>query len=229
MKRIWIIIFFSVLFVAFIIVWNKSYWSGLEESYVSVEKEKPHSYLPIDRGVFSGSERGLRYEEMPYDEAHQRSLETYYDNRAYDGAPPSIPHPVKEERSMGSVTCLQCHKSGGFVSKFDAYAPITPHPEMINCRQCHVTKNTEALFVKTEFIKKEHASVGNNNALPGSPPVVPHHIQMRENCLSCHAGPAAPAEIRVTHPQRENCMQCHVLKMQEVTDREMNTTKFSLP
>ncbi|MCF8714928.1 cytochrome C [Joostella atrarenae] len=229
MKRLGIIIFFSLLFIAFIVIWNKSYWSGLEESYVPVVNKSHHSYLPIDRGVFSGSEKGLKYAIMPYDSAHMRSLDTYYDNRAYDGAPPSIPHPVAEERSAGGVTCLQCHKSGGFVTKYDAYAPITPHPEMVNCRQCHVVKNTESLFVATEFTEKEHASVGDNNALLGSPPVIPHHIQMRENCLACHAGPAAPKEIRVTHPERVNCMQCHVLKLQEGTDMEMFNAKINLP
>lgn len=38
---------------------------------------------------------------------------------------------------------------------------------------------------------------------------------MRENCVSCHAGPSAPKEIRVTHPERVNCRQCHVPKMSE--------------
>ncbi len=118
---------------------------------------------------------------------------------------------------MGGNTCLQCHQNGGFVEKFNAYAPVTPHPEMINCRQCHVAQNTASLFRGTAFIKVPAPEVGINNALPGSPPVIPHHIQMRENCLSCHAGPSAPKEIRVTHPERINCKQCHVPKNEEAT------------
>ena len=70
---------------------------------------------------------------------HQRTLETYYDNRAYHGAPPSIPHPVNEHQSLGGANdCLKCHENGGFVEKYNAYTPVTPHPELVNCRQCHV-------------------------------------------------------------------------------------------
>ena len=46
---------------------------------------------------------------------------------------------------------------------------------------------------------------------PGSaPPPIPHDLQFRGNCLACHAGPAAVAEIRTTHPERADCRQCHV-------------------
>ena len=158
----------------------------------------------------------LDYANMPVDEAHQRSLRDYYDNKAFHGAPPSIPHPVANENTIGADACLQCHQNGGFVKKFDAYAPVTPHPEMINCRQCHVAVYTSSEFEKNNFYKKEAPKAGTNNALVGSPPVIPHQIQMRENCLSCHAGPAAPAEIRVTHPERINCRQCHVMNNKEV-------------
>jgi cytochrome c-type protein NapB len=118
---------------------------------------------------------------------------------------------------------LQCHENGGFVQKFNAYAPVTPHPEMINCRQCHVTQNVETFFTEIDFAKVQTPEVGVNNALPGSPPVIPHQIQMRENCLSCHAGPAAPKEIRVTHPERINCRQCHIPSDKAVTDIEVFT------
>jgi cytochrome c-type protein NapB len=96
------------------------------------------------------------------------------------------------------------------VEKFDAYAPVTPHPEMINCRQCHVIQNSKTLFTSANLVKVRAPKVGVNNALIGTPPMIPHQIQMRENCLSCHAGPAAPKEIRVSHPERVNCRQCHV-------------------
>ena len=70
-------------------------------------------------------------------------LDTYYNNRAYHGAPPSIPHTMLDERSMGGNSCLKCHENGGFAEKFNAYAPVTPHPEMINCKQCHVPQQTQ--------------------------------------------------------------------------------------
>lgn len=227
-KRLGIISLFLVLFIAFITIWNYSYQEGLEESYIPIEESSTKTIIPLESGVFKRSGLALEYANMPVDEEHQRSLETYYDNRAYPGAPPSIPHPVKEEMSLGANTCLQCHENGGFVTKFNAYAPVTPHPEMINCRQCHVVQNTQTLFTENGFAKAHAPKVGINNALPGSPPMIPHQIQMRENCLSCHAGPAAPKEIKVSHPERTNCRQCHVPKDKTVTDIEVFTRANSI-
>ncbi|MGB0896631.1 MAG: nitrate reductase cytochrome c-type subunit [Flavobacteriaceae bacterium] len=218
MKRLGIISLFVILFAAFIGIWNYSYRSGLEEAYIPTKKESTDILIPSEQGVFQRSEYALDYANMPIDEAHQRSLETYYDNRAYHGAPPSIPHPVEDERNMGGNSCLKCHHNGGFVTKYDAYAPVTPHPDLVNCRQCHVPQVTETLFKPTVFEKVPAPKAGINNALAGSPPVIPHQIQMRENCLSCHAGPGAPKEIRVSHPERVNCRQCHVPNNKEVTD-----------
>jgi cytochrome c-type protein NapB len=164
---------------------------------------------------------------MPIDEDHQRSMDTYYDNRAFVGAPPNIPHPVSNERSMGANTCLKCHENGGYVEKFEAYAPVTPHPDYLNCRQCHVAKNTDGLFVESNFEKGAKPAIGTNNALPGSPPAIPHRLQLRENCLACHAGPAAPKEIRVTHPERVNCRQCHAAQNQLPEDFGTFTRKVT--
>ena len=96
-KRLGIISLFVLLFIAFIVVWNFSYQTGLEEAYIPIEKTATHSYIPSERGVFERSEFALEYANMPIDKNHQRTLDSYYDNRAYHGAPPSIPHPVKEE------------------------------------------------------------------------------------------------------------------------------------
>ncbi|WP_027137348.1 multiheme c-type cytochrome [Gaetbulibacter saemankumensis] len=218
MKRIGIISLFLILFLAFVTVWNVSYLEGREEAYIPVDNEQPMTLIPSEIGVFERSKFALDYANMPVDENHQRSLETYYDNRAFHGAPPSIPHPVASDRGMGEDICLKCHQNGGFVDKFDAYAPVTPHPEMVNCRQCHVAQVSESLFEETNFHKIKAPEVGINNALDGSPPIIPHQIQMHENCLACHAGPAAPKEIRVTHPERVNCRQCHVSNNKEVRD-----------
>ena len=210
-KRLGIISLFVLLFIAFIIVWNFSYQKGKEEGYIPlIEESTAKTYIPSERGVFERSKFALEYKNMPIDENHQRTLDSYYDNRAYHGAPPSIPHPIKDEKSLGGNTCLQCHQNGGFVERFNAYAPVSPHPEMVNCRQCHVAQNSNTLFKATNLTKVHAPKVGVNNALIGTPPMIPHQIQMRENCLSCHAGPAAPKEIRVTHPERINCRQCHV-------------------
>lgn len=226
MKRLGIISLFVLLFIGFIVVWNFSYQTGLEKAYIPIENNNPIPIIPSETGVFQRFEYALDYANMPIDENHQRSLNSYYDNRAYHGAPPSILHPVKDELSMGGNTCLQCHQNGGFTEKFNAYAPVTPHPEMINCRQCHVPQNTQTLFKETNFYKVSAPETGINNALQGSPPVIPHQIQMRENCLSCHAGPSAPKEIRVSHPERVNCRQCHVLNNKTIIDIGIFTKNY---
>ncbi|WP_136481301.1 multiheme c-type cytochrome [Cognatitamlana onchidii] len=217
-KRLGIISLFVILFIAFIVVWNISYQAGREEAYVPVEAKSSVDLIPSESGVFERSEYALDYANMPVDINHERSLNNYYDNRAFHGAPPSIPHPVEDECNMGDNACLKCHQNGGYVEKFKAYTPVTPHPEMINCRQCHVPQHTDKLFKGTNFYKAEAPKVGVNSALQGSPPVIPHQVQMHENCLSCHAGPSAPREIRVSHPERINCRQCHVPNNKEVKD-----------
>ena len=223
-KRLVIISFFVIIFVTFIVVWNFSYQKGLEEAYMPIIETPTGNFIPSESGVFKRSDVALDYLNMPVDENHQRTLKAYYTNRAFPGAPPSIPHPVAKERSLGGNTCLQCHQNGGFVEKYSAYAPITPHPEMVNCRQCHVTKNTNENFKDFTFSKKQPPKVGEgeNNALLGSPPMIPHQLQMRENCLSCHAGPSTPKLIRVSHPERVNCRQCHVPKTNEQAQVDIN-------
>lgn len=159
-KRLVIISFFIIIFITFIIVWNFSYEKGLEEAYMPVIETPTGNFIPSESGVFRRSTAGIDYLNMPVDENHQRTLKDYYNNRAFLGAPPSIPHPVKEERSLGGNTCTQCHQNGGFVEKYNAYAPITPHPEMVNCRQCHVTKNTNDTFIDFAFDKAQAPKVG---------------------------------------------------------------------
>ncbi|MDH3321638.1 MAG: nitrate reductase cytochrome c-type subunit [Flavobacteriaceae bacterium] len=216
MKRLFIIFLLVILMIAGISIWNYSYQTSKTEAYVPVSSLNEKFIIPSEEGVFERSKFALEYADMPIDKNHERSLDTYYKNRAFYGAPPSIPHPV-EERNMGANSCLKCHDNGGFVSKFNAYTPVTPHPEKVNCRQCHVPIKSESLFVATNWSRTKGASIGNK-ALISSPPVIPHQIQLRENCLSCHAGPSAPKEIRTTHPDRVNCRQCHVINDKKIQD-----------
>lgn len=44
--------------------------------------------------------------------------------------PPLIPHAVAEADS--GADCLACHRDG------EEGAPPTPHPWLVDCRQCHV-------------------------------------------------------------------------------------------
>lgn len=202
--------------VATIVVWSFSYHTSHEEAYVPVPSLTETYIIPSEEGVFERSKYALEYVDMPIDKNHERDLNTYYKNRAFYGAPPSIPHEVAE-RNMGANSCLKCHDNGGFVAKYNAYTPVTPHPEKINCRQCHVPQKTNSVFVATNWSRTKGSTIGNK-ALLSSPPVIPHQIQLRENCLSCHAGPSAPKEIRTTHPNRINCRQCHVINDKKIKD-----------
>ena len=218
MKRLFVIGLFILLMIATIVVGGYSYRTSLQEARVTIGTENKEVVIPAEKGVFERSSYALDYTDMPIDEAFERSLNTYYNNRAYHGAPPSIPHPVENEIDMGGNSCLKCHENGGFVNTFQAYAPVTPHPEKINCRQCHVVQKTLTVFKGTAWKGADAPVAGTNAALTGSPPIIPHDIQLRENCLACHAGPSAPREIRVSHPERINCRQCHVLNSKTTTD-----------
>lgn len=138
----------------------------------------------------------------------ERNLAAYYDRRAYSGAPPQIPHEVSDELAR-SQDCNTCHQGGGFVEKYNAYTPVTPHPEYKNCMQCHVEKNADDQFAESLWASIAPPAL-HRPMLPGGPPPIPHTLQLREDCMRCHAGPAAPLEIRTTHPERVNCRQCHV-------------------
>jgi cytochrome c-type protein NapB len=217
MKRLFFIGIFALLIIATIVVWSKSYYTEQEEAYVQLPVEIGTALIPSEKGVFEGSKFANDYATIRGDYKGGRSLDTYYNNRAFHGAPPSIPHPIVNELTMGDKSCLKCHENGGYVDKFNAFTPVVPHPEKVNCRQCHVPQKTKRLFKATNSKGFPTPSI-NNEAFVGGPPVIPHQIQLHENCLACHAGPAAPVEIRVLHPERSNCLQCHVLNNKEITD-----------
>lgn len=183
--------------------------------------------IPIERGVFARSAAAIAYRQM---QESERSLNNYYDNRAYPGAPPTIPHPLISEKGIGGKTCLQCHQNGGYADQFKAFSPITPHPEWTNCKQCHVPKKTSTVFKSSNWEKMEAGAI-SQIAMPGAPPMIPHTLELRNNCLSCHASPAAPKEIRVSHPERVNCRQCHLpINTNEIfTKPAHKTTDFTRP
>lgn len=146
--------------------------------------------------------------------AGKRHLADYYARRAYPGAPPYIPHAVADEMSLGGGDCNSCHQLGGYTAQYEAYVPVTPHPQWPNCRQCHAAQRAPAgpsdnAFTGTTWVAMSGPPLGRS-ALGGSPPVIPHSLQLRENCVACHAGSGAVQEIQSTHPERGNCRQCHV-------------------
>ena len=138
----------------------------------------------------------------------ERTLAEYYSRREYPGAPPIIPHKV-EEADQTPMDCLTCHAKGGWTEELKRNTPITPHPEQVACRQCHVRPGKGELFVGINWASVATPRLGRAD-LPGAPPPIPHELQMRGNCVACHVGPGAVATIRVEHPSRGNCRQCHV-------------------
>jgi nitrate reductase cytochrome c-type subunit len=137
--------------------------------------------------------------------------------RAYDGAPPTIPH-----ESFG-MSCDACHNVRGLSLPGVGFAPASPHEgtakagATTRCRQCHVFVTAEGLFVANEFVGLEQDLRAGIRATPGAPPTIPHRTLMRENCVACHDGPGAREEVRTSHPERWRCRQCHV----PVTTREV--------
>ncbi len=127
--------------------------------------------------------------------------------RAFNGAPPVVPHPIDQYTSRG---CLACHEEG--LRSRTLRAAKMPHPFYSNCTQCHVESRgamaAATLQVPNEFHGLPAPEAGPR-AFPGAPPLIPHSVWMREGCLSCHGRTAAPG-METTHPWRQNCQQCHV-------------------
>ena len=143
----------------------------------------------------------------------QKILNGRSSRRAYDGAPPMIPHAINY-RDVDS--CTACHAPDANVLIAGRRSPAMSHPMMSNCTQCHAPNDglkilqhsgTVGLVVESGFIG--NASVGaGTRAYKGAPPTIPHKVSMRQNCMSCH-GPGMPDAITTSHPMRGNCMQCH--------------------
>lgn len=131
------------------------------------------------------------------------------ERRAYDGAPPTVPHPDP------GAACGACHDADG-QSIGDRFAPASPHAATrqaggtVRCRQCHAFVTTDDEFVANRFVGLPQNLRPGTRATSGAPPVIPHRLLMRENCVACHAGPAGRPEIRTSHPERWRCRQCHV-------------------
>lgn len=147
------------------------------------------------------------------DEQRAQALAARAARRAYDGAPPRIPHAVPQ---LGALPCVQCHAEGLRVGAHVAGA--MSHGSFQSCLGCHVVENApmpgaaDALAsgppIDNTFVGLESPTHGPR-ALPGSPPVIPHPTRMRERCASCHG--VLATGLRSTHPWRQSCTQCHAL------------------
>jgi cytochrome c-type protein NapB len=130
--------------------------------------------------------------------------------RAFDGAPPVIPHPIG---SNGAAACLACHADGFALANRRA-SPI-PHEAYASCTQCHVRSTAPftrvagnaAAEVPSTWTGLRSPGAGEE-AYTGAPPALPHSTRMRERCDSCHGADGA-VPLRTPHPERRSCLQCH--------------------
>jgi cytochrome c-type protein NapB len=141
-------------------------------------------------------------------------LQARADRRAYDGAPPVVPHPITQD---SSAACLACHGQGLQVK--DRFASKISHPTFGgSCTQCHVSSQGTftaaeaavfAVALSDNSFQGAGAPLKGPRAWPGAPPLVPHRTFMRNDCMSCH-GPNGLFALRTPHPERQSCSQCHV-------------------
>ena len=180
------------------------------------------------RGTGSGWEQSLEVAALSTprlkltQETLDQALRQRQTRRAYDGAPPTIPHHVRQN---SAAECLSCHGEGLRLGSLQA--GTLPHDNFTNCTQCHVTDtetvgglapaSEKALGVDPRAV--ENSFSGTFPAKKGArawsiaPPEVPHNTFMRQNCLSCH-GNTGSAPMRSSHTERQNCVQCHAISAQ---------------
>lgn len=128
------------------------------------------------------------------------------ERRAYDGAPPVVPHPIDEQSAHA---CVACHQGGMRIE--GRRVPVMSHEFLDNCTACHVTAAPRA-FGEAPQLDNGFAGAPSPgpgaSAFEGAPPTIPHPLHMRDNCAACH-GLGGPAGLRTTHPELLNCRQCH--------------------
>lgn len=136
-----------------------------------------------------------------------RSTEGRAALRAFEGAPPVIPHPIAD---LNVQTCRACHadglRAGGRVAR------MVSHALMTNCTQCHVeadpARPAPQPLAGSDFQGLRPSGYGGTRAWAGAPPTIPHTLFMRTNCVSCH-GEFGYDGWRPDHLDRSNCIQCH--------------------
>lgn len=187
-------------------------YSDMYASALYVAASNPHTLDALRPDPLEGS--GI----TPTDDAWAQGIADHLEHRAWDGAPPMIPHPIRDD---GPLECLACHGAGLVVE--DRIAPIPSHERMTNCTQCHVVTDQRFGGLPTEGALEHAQQVGGLNrfggfawpargtrAWVGAPPTIPHPTEMRTECVSCHGATGHPG-LRTSHPQRAACLQCHAL------------------
>lgn len=185
-----------------------TYYGNYDRRKLGPNRDWTNEFVKLEQ-----TERNLMadYSEDPareYDPTAQTAyLKARTQRRAFDGAPPVVPHPIDQ---LTTTSCVVCHEKGRDIGK-GVRAPMIPHPLYVNCTQCHAESSSVDLayepLAENHFAGLSSFGAGSR-ASQGAPPVIPHSTWMRENCLSCHQREGA-SPIRTTHPWRTNCTQCH--------------------
>lgn len=136
-----------------------------------------------------------------------RDLAARAQRRAYNGAPPTIPHRIDP---VDVASCTACHGPQG-MRIGDVVARPMPHERYASCTQCHVPQHPvtpdELPWLDNGF-EGLPAPTRGERAWVGAPPTIPHSTWMRSNCTSCH-GPNGASGLQSSHPWRTSCTQCH--------------------
>ena len=141
------------------------------------------------------------------EEQRRAALAARAARRAFDGAPPTVPHPLDQQ---GVDTCLACHRQG--LRLKGRLAPAMSHRAYTSCTQCHApgVAGGPAPAVQAASSFSGMTSPGRGDrAWQGAPPRIPHAVFMREHCAACH-GVNGRQGLRTSHPSRRSCVQCHV-------------------
>lgn len=142
------------------------------------------------------------------DAERDAALERRVQRRAYDGAPPTIPHAIDQ---LALPSCLTCHEHGAIIG--GRVAPAMSHAPQGSCVQCHVVSTDPRPGAGTppspasSFVGLAPPRSGAR-AWTGAPPAIPHTTWMRERCESCH-GVFGARGMKSTHIWRQSCLQCH--------------------
>jgi len=132
--------------------------------------------------------------------------------RAFNGAPPTVPHPIDQHDSHN---CLICHGEGVVVGEL--IAPKMCHEPLAACTQCHVEGSafpeplgpTLPPAVPVSTFEGVEAPLSGTRSYPGAPPTIPHPVWMREQCTSCHSSTGG-SPLRPSHSAwQTDCQQCH--------------------
>ena len=99
--------------------------AGFQSSLKELRFEKPSIFDPVERTP----------------EMKMAALIDRARTRAFDGAPPVIPHTIEQQ---SAASCLACHGQG--IRMGDRIASKVSHPHYASCTQCHVESRNGGPF-----------------------------------------------------------------------------------